>query len=272
MSEKFQTGNTALTCATELMSSHPSDEIILTNTGAKHILDFREEVMKDNTSDITSIMFANTVPLMDFIMVNSNGDRVRFCIFENALKELPETPMGSTTLVGCMELYDKEPHSVVMFGLIKEKSRFVFSNEVINIFGKQVGYIDPDKGIAIYSDAMYLWHAVQIALLHPYEKEIFANPTKHKIYTREKDDKGKRKRVVRYIRRHVIDSGAVAHINAKRTRHCMVWYVIGHWRHYKSGKVVYIHPYWKGEMRSVKMNLDGNRNRKVEIENGDQKE
>ena len=40
-------------------------------------------------------------------------------------------------------------------------------------------------------------------------------------------------------------------------RHTLVWYVIGHWRNYGSGKRVFIQPYWKGALRNLKMSLDG---------------
>lgn len=36
-----------------------------------------------------------------------------------------------------------------------------------------------------------------------------------------------------------------------RARHCEAWEVVGHYRHYKNGRVVYIAPYYKGKNKNA---------------------
>ena len=82
---------------------------------------------------------------------------------------------------------------------------------------------------------------------------------------------GKKRRVVRYIKKHVITAEDLEQTSFKGksgfTRHTPIWYVIGHWRHYSDGKKVFIKPYWKGEMRHLRIDLDG-REREIVIEEG----
>ena len=104
------------------------------------------------------------------------------------------------------------------------------------------------------------WYGIQIALLHPTVKDVFQNPMSEAIYT-PAGKKGKHRRFVRYIRRHVINADdihqATCCSSREFERHTLVWYVIGHWRHYADGKRVFIQPYWKGALRQLKMSLDG---------------
>ena len=37
----------------------------------------------------------------------------------------------------------------------------------------------------------------------------------------------------------------------ERIRHCEAWEVVGHYRHYKNGRVVYIAPYYKGKNKNA---------------------
>lgn len=46
-------------------------------------------------------------------------------------------------------------------------------------------------------------------------------------------------------------------------RHCLVWYVRGHWRTLKSGKKVFVKPQWRGPLRETKRNFDLGRERKI---------
>jgi len=40
--------------------------------------------------------------------------------------------------------------------------------------------------------------------------------------------------------------------NRSYTRKCGSWYVVGHWRTYKTGKKIFIQPYWKGPLREFR--------------------
>lgn len=116
---------------------------------------------------------------------------------------------------------------------------------------------------------MATWYGIQIALLHPTVQEVFRHPRMEKTASTEPRKGGKHKRVTRYVKKHVINADeirkAAGGSGQEYTRHTLVWYVIGHWRHYASGKKVFIQPYWKGAMRHLKMDLEG-REREIIIQ------
>lgn len=117
------------------------------------------------------------------------------------------------------------------------------------------------------------WYGIQLALLHPVTKQVFATPKMEKRdrkevlemdYTAKKLLKDKCK-TVKYVRRHTITKdnnvdiaidSAVNSINQLREtnntphkRHTALWRVIGHYRKYKSGKTIWVKPYWKGPLK-----------------------
>lgn len=116
---------------------------------------------------------------------------------------------------------------------------------------------------------MATWYGIQIALLYPTVREVFRHPRMERVDSGEPKKRGKHKRIVRYVKSHVINAEEIR--NAARdkgqeyTRRTLVWYVIGHWRHYASGKKVFVQPYWKGALRHLKMDLDG-REREIIIQ------
>lgn len=117
------------------------------------------------------------------------------------------------------------------------------------------------------------WYGIQLALLHPVTKQIFAHPRKEKRDRKERlkpvpVQNGKPKSV-KYIRHHIITEennvnaaidNAIKTINQstetsgkKRIyeRHTALWRVIGHHRTLSSGKVIWIAPYWKGVLKDM---------------------
>lgn len=104
---------------------------------------------------------------------------------------------------------------------------------------------------------MTTWYAIQIALLHPKIKLLFDRPMKVPIHG--KSQGSSRQRKVKYVKVHnlrVDDIKNITHEPGTINRKCLAWYVIGHWRQYKTGKKVFIQGYWKGKLRDLKRNLD----------------
>lgn len=118
------------------------------------------------------------------------------------------------------------------------------------------------------SVALSLWCAIQMFLLNPVTKEFIGAPKVEKETDSKRLKNGKQgKRVVRYVRHYYINEDALAAIKGeaeKRRCTCPAWYVIGHWRHYKNGKSVFVQPYWKGEMRKTKTAVEA-RQREIVI-------
>ncbi len=136
--------------------------------------------------------------------------------------------------------------------------------------------IEASKRTATMDDIMHMayaymatWYGIQIALLHPTVQEVFRHPKTERVFSGEPKAQGKRKRVTRYVKKHVINADEVRNAaggtGQEYTRHTLVWYVIGHWRNYANGKKVFIQPYWKGALRHLKMDLDG-REREIIIQ------
>lgn len=106
-----------------------------------------------------------------------------------------------------------------------------------------------DTGVAEF--LIRLFAAVQYGLYNrptvvTEKREVNTLPAK-----KGKNGKGKKKpkRVVSVVRH--ISFGEVEHKQGSHTMVCPAWGVMGHYRHYKDGKVVYIKPYTKGKMRNV---------------------
>ena len=75
----------------------------------------------------------------------------------------------------------------------------------------------------------------------------------------------KKPRVLKLIRNVYINENTIERFKREFTRHIDAWYVMGHWRQYKSGKKVWIKGYWKGENKDKK-NSELKRIREVSID------
>ena len=105
-----------------------------------------------------------------------------------------------------------------------------------------------------------IWYSLMLLLINPTIKQVYnfnevsetidlVNETE--INNEYHSSKTKKLESVRY---HTLNGiGNVVKNNKIKLRHCMLWPVHGHFRHYKkSGKTIFIQPYWKGELREAK--------------------
>ena len=116
------------------------------------------------------------------------------------------------------------------------------------------------------------WYGIQLSMLHPVVKEIYANG--QRLKRRSVDpfiDKKSIKQPTKYIKRHVIiDENFVetAYKDAGYTyeRKTMLWWVSGHWHTYgKNKEKKFVKGYWKGPLR-ITGKLDTPRERDVNRE------
>lgn len=135
----------------------------------------------------------------------------------------------------------------------------------------RMGWIPVQEFVSAGYECLTTWYGIQLALLHPTVKEVFSHPKIEPVMDTKPRKGGKKRRVVRYIKKHVITAEDLEQTSFRSksgfTRHTSIWYVIGHWRHYSDGRKVFVKPYWKGEMRHLRMDLDG-RKREIVIEEG----
>lgn len=233
-----------------LKEHHPSDEIILDAETYMTVMDFRKKVVGDDKNNVSDVIWAKTVPIGDIELTNENKT-VRICIFEECLDAIDEMPVGKVGIVGAIQEYGNK--DFVIIGVEKGKNSTHISLEAFDKGGKIIGNI---KDHSVFYEFMRIWHGIQIALLNPQIKDVFTTGQMVKRYTREDTPTRKRQRVVRYVKRHVIDANKLKQTLKEYHRHCLAWYVIGHWRHYKNGHTVFIKPYWKGVLRDSKRNFD----------------
>ena len=222
----------------------------------------------------SDIVFAGTIPLMDCIIEidergwAENGKLIRYrvVIFDDVIKGISNTLekwKDSQAIIGAIIPLDPYVSKLFEFTLMVTAVAYDGigihvqpKNEAGERFIKQYGK-EPLRDVYGW---LHTWYGVQIALLHPDVKEVFKCPTR--LIANAGSGKGERKRKVKYIRKHILTLSNLekaAHSDEARkfNRRCLVWYVIGHWREYPSGRKVFIKPYWKGPLRQTKRNADG---------------
>lgn len=93
------------------------------------------------------------------------------------------------------------------------------------------------------------WYGVQIAMLHPYTRYVYTDYTET-FFKREGLTKEQKKYVQRYIRTINLSGDVVAR-EIKSHKHCPIWYVVGHYRQYKSGQRSFVKPHFRGAARHL---------------------
>ena len=255
----------------EICRTKPSDRVCLKKADDIAICDLWQKGCSLPMGSIPSdLFFAGKIPLMDCeIVVDETEDpdglvcEYRIVIFPDYQDRIRENDGGS----------------VEVGAYVFKLKGYTFFNPICVCEGLDVlmsgpfGYHDVPEGLidlckkewtqatAIRMGYQFLitWYGIQVALLHPTVKNVFRNPATVPVYT-SGGKKGRGRRVVRYVRKHVINADGVRAASGtgrEYERHTLVWYVIGHWRNYSSGKRVFIQPYWKGALRDLKMSLDG---------------
>ena len=260
----------------DINSSKPSDVVYLTQKEDDLIKSFWNHEVKENKFNFvpSDIIFANTIPIMDLNFVvdcsETGGDIIKFriVIFPDYQKRICDSTEEKSVIIGSLITDQNKkllcfPISVCKgFNKILSNGNIGFRNvskEEIYGLKKQLPI---SHAIILYFDCLSTWYGIQIALLHPTVKEIFKNPKSEPVEVIiKKKNKKPRKRIVRYMKKHVIKVDDIEEAlyggkDKKFERHTLVWYVIGHWRNYKNGKKIFIQPYWKGALREMKMNLD----------------
>ncbi len=264
--------------------SKPSDSIFLMGKDDDRLYAVWKDSVKDKGYLPADLFFAESIPLMDCEITVDERDKtpeaeggklvpyriVIFPDYKERIEASPEEPVDVGAVV-CSEGIRR------MFFPIKVLKGFDYvMTGNIGVHNmpqiRNVGMATISALIAGAYAYMSTWYGIQIALLHPTVREVFSHPREVKVYDPDPNKK-KSKRKTRYIKRHVIRKneiddalcgGSARQIN----RRTLVWYVIGHWRHYTSGNKVFVKGYWKGALRELKRNIDDGRDRVVVLPEG----
>ena len=130
---------------------------------------------------------------------------------------------------------------------LNEKSENRF-DVYCNSFDKQYVNIGFEIAEIVIRTMVYIMNTPRDKILKPkLLKEIAKN--KHKTLKTEKDNKIY---LLDEIVEYVNDNGLTVSSNGTHKINCPCWSVRGHYRHYKSGKVVFVKNYKKGKERENK--------------------
>ncbi|HCU2976164.1 hypothetical protein ACTGZ3_11015 [Clostridioides difficile] len=252
-------------------ASCPSDHIYLTHKEDEEII--RLWAKEDKAVEVPSdIFFVDTIPLLDVRITIDETDEpdgklmdFRIVIFDDFKKRIEEGGEHPITVGAVLFGSDLEYKIFTPIIVAKGYDSIItglpgcrgWSKEKMNYYCEKVPmyYLNRSAG-AILST----WYGIQIALLHPTVRTVFRGGRKSRDEETKLDRKPGTKRVVRYVKKHIIKHeemeeclyGGESNIN----RHTLVWYVIGHWRKLANGTKQFIKPYWKGPLRELKMALD----------------
>ena len=282
-------------------SNQPSDYIFLTeeaDTKLKDIWSAGKEIDIDTIP--SDIFFAGTIPLMnceisikqETALFEGVQHKARFSIFDNYkeyLNAVIDDDKETMIVVGCcfIELTGevlaekgiKKSEVIAPLFVWPGKDAMIVGAYELKRDGKVMQCLNlsalmndecmPRSTLIFIRDYFASWYSIQIALLHPTLKDMFSHPTKNIIYdanAAKKNKNKKKKRITRYVQHHNITESDFDKATIDRTfnRKTPVWYVIGHWRTYKTSKKVFVNGYLKGELREIKMNLDEGRQRVIE--------
>ena len=261
----------------DIRCSRPDDRICLKRADDRALCELWTKGCSVPKGRIPSdIFFSGRIPMMDCEIVVDETDEphglvcsYRVVIFPD-YRERVESSSDEPVDVGALLMDLKGYTFIVPFSVCKGIDTVITEKighhnvpvEILNSCRrqwKQMGMID------LVYEYMTTWYGIQVALLHPTVKDVFRNPRTEPVYATY-GKKGNHRRFVRYIRKHIINAEDIRQaqygFNREYERHTLVWYVIGHWRHYEDGRKVFVQPYWKGALRELKMSLDG-RDRKI---------
>lgn len=236
----------------------------------------------------SDLFFSKTLPLHNFEVVIDERDELDdgkiniafFYVMDETLNGIPITihpAEGMREIKYVMNLFFTETKCPTVFLArmgIEDGNDHLFAFEFCAYKGDQKRHLTLDEVQHFCLDRLLggfleTWYGIEVAMLHPTVKELFVHPKvrKEKISKKNRAEYGHK--VYRYVKHHYItDDDLNDAIYGKEShpfnRKALIWYVSGHWREYKTGKKVFIQPYWKGALRATKKAEP--RNREIVIE------
>ena len=257
-------------------NSSISDTIELELSAADEFIKLYDESVDDITLAIPSdIFFSGTVPLKQCkIEFTAEQNRLYFdiIIFDHYKELIENMDDNDTVVVGVVRDYTLSRQKVAYPITIKHGEELCLF-PTISI---------PDNSDYVMSDVrsrclknfvvtymhkvLRAWYGIQLSLLHPTIKIAMKNKygiqSDQSRYTHDCSE-----RTTEYVRYYHIKSPVGLKVddhNKLYNRKVKAWYVVGHWRQYKTGKKIFIQGYWKGEFRELKRNLDNGRKRRIQ--------
>ena len=264
-----------------LSSSSPSDYINFTRETKRILNDYYHNLLKLDHDAITDIInesipndifVAGTVPLPDVVfrmtVYNEEYTRVTSEFYIRFLYT------GTDFIIVVSNTGEGQSCGAVR--VIQDSDMYTIDDSIVYVddpndpkYTKKPIYANALKLItaAMANHFLAEWYSLQIMMLNPVIRErLFTRNDKEKLRCKDSAVVGsdntskKNKRRAKYIRYKEL-SEVVLKSDVIRKQHTMCWYVIGHYRHYSSGKKTWVNGYWKGPLRELQKNLDEGRER-----------
>ena len=243
-----------------------TDVIHLTYEQRKELFHLWSSQRSENNFIPADLFFANTLPLKHFMVItpnNSNAcEAVRYHVLPEEEQEIYE---DNSKLVMTVETWatDYEVRGFY-FGVLTKEGHDGLMSSMIFIKNFETGDLEGpiseddenyERVCKITNQMILTWYGIEIALLHPTVKEIFQHPRIKKERIAKKERIHNDNKVYTYVRHHFIDTDELKESifgKGAYNRKALIWYVTGHWRTYKTGRTIFIQPYWKGALRETK--------------------
>lgn len=198
----------------------------------------------------SDIFFAETIPLKDCVIEVDERDlpnghivSYRVVIFDYE-EELKCADFDTAILVGAFVMPYASGHLIMPLKVVRGVDGIVGGSVCFHglpddfpaFYAKEISQQESLNFCLPFLDT---WYGIQIALLHPTIKSVFRCSRKPEE-SKGTGSKKKHKHKVKYVKVHVINRKDLENVlyGEKKTvnRHALIWYVIGHWRVYESGK------------------------------------
>lgn len=246
--------------------TNPSDRISLTYDDIQQLNRlWHESTPKADTGVPADILVSGSIPLTDVeISIQDDSspvDAYRIVIFKDYQQIIAE---DKEARVGALIVHLGPRQLAFPVYVMHGVNGIVFTDYVGHVGMTEKMLREKQMPVNILlqlsSYVMNAWYGVMIALLHPVVKDAFRKGAKQKEKITSIDEKGNRKRIVRYVKQRYVGTekliSAITGGGQSRTYHALIWHVVGHWRQLASGEKTFVRPYWKGAMRGLKRNLD----------------
>lgn len=275
---RFASGEMEAAMLQPLINTQPTDRICLDEDTLDELycLWHGEDKQAMDSFVPADIFFAQQVCLYDteIFLKKRVGDEIveyesRIKVFDNGLNLMDNDASDNTIFwLGLLDIRIprfQDVGFVYAFGVMKGLDVVLLDDT-----GVRYGFRDNDERFALFERTakeydmirlctkhLQTWYTIQMALLNPVTHDAMMES--YRVKDRRKRTVGtKLSQVTRHIKLHQIklESIKAAYQSHSFARRTMSWYVMGHWRRYKTGKLSFVSPYWKGPLRDLKMAED----------------
>lgn len=250
----------------------PINSMLFDESGYQKAINFWKEHTKElpPEGEINGDMLLSGIcPVYDMLLETtepkSRGDILyaRIMIRPDLREEVPD--LFGEIYAGVLLLYTDAIKVMIPFKISGKSDYIIFPDEmgiVSNDPDEVKFYTDNPNVMALYDISnwrfyMELWYGSLWVIMNPLTRVIFKENSDEKdIHVEGSKGTYQNDGVLRYVRSVVItaDDFEKSMKGYDFTRHTDAWVVTGHRRTYKkTGKTIYIAPYWKGPLRELRV-------------------